>query len=57
MNTVIISESLYEELVEYFDGKADANFDNGLIPNEEMVLLTQLTNEFDKYNGTTIKQD
>ena len=60
MNTVTISESLYEQLVEYFRSRQDADFEGDpgeYVPNEEMRLLSQLDNEFEQYNGTTTTKD
>ncbi len=42
-NVYIISEDLYNDLIEYFDNRADADGDSqGFYPNEEMKLLSQL---------------
>jgi len=56
MKTVIISESLYLELVEYFDNKADAYYEGDpgqQVANDEMKLLSKLDKEFEQYNGTS----
>lgn len=40
---ISIPESLYNQLLDYFDGKSDADGDSqGMYPNEEMKLLTEL---------------
>jgi hypothetical protein len=44
-NNILIPESLYDRLVEYFDDKSDADGDSqGIYPNKEMTLLTELEN-------------
>ena len=58
MNTVTISESLYEDLVEYFDNRADADYHDGsFFQNREMKLLSRLSKEYEKYNGITDNKD
>lgn len=51
MKTITISEELYEDLIEYFNDRADADFqDRKMMPNKEMKLLSELTKEFEQYN-------
>ncbi len=41
MKQIIISEELYDQLVKYFDNKADADYDyygERFTPNKEMLL-------------------
>ncbi len=43
MKQIKISEELYDELVEYFDNRSDADYDaERYIPNKEMFLLNWL---------------
>lgn len=59
MKTITISESLYMELVEYFDNKADVDFDEGgAMPNKEMKILCELSRyDIEQYDGTTTTKD
>jgi hypothetical protein len=42
-NNILIPESLYDRLIEYFDGRSDADGSSeGFTANEEMKLLTEL---------------
>jgi|GEM_PF-6482693 hypothetical protein len=43
---IAIPESLYAELVEYFNDRADADYDSGRMRgNEEMHILTELIDD------------
>ena len=54
MKTVIISESLYNEVLKYFGNRAEISFAGGYeMPNEERELLLKLNKEFEQYNGIT----
>ena len=56
MKTIIISEWLYERLIEYFEDKSDADYEPDTfkcVPNREMRLLLNLEQEFIKYNGSS----
>ena len=59
MKTVTISESLYIELLEYFEDRLNAGcydpYTTGrYTPNKEMSLYDQLDKEFKQYNRTDI---
>jgi hypothetical protein len=44
-NNILIPESLYNQLLDYFDNKSDADGSSeGFTANEEMKLLTELEN-------------